>query len=455
MGVIVQDQRTMEDNYPTRQSSRLLGSGVFIGSGSPFAMTIPTRQRTSPRANFSPFINCVSGTKTRLRNLKTDSFVFTLTNVDAEGTRNEVSIATQKEREVAEALSSLRNVKCTDELEFVSEHRWTTPKRRTQNLKRNGRNNTNTNSKRRMRTVSRRRHLESEDGSFSSGSYERTKRGRGKNRTQTKDRKSSSTPQRRTIFRLNGRRMYSNGLSESVSNGDGVPAKHQLRRQDRSEDPVSPVKAVNCKSFGDLSVSPKDSKNDPISLMTDEQYFPVAVRDAIQRLYGSTVICTRSEVQSVEDHQSPRILSQSTKTNGFKTANHTPNDAIDVGCIKNNSRHLQVAGSIQCKLQTLQYGLHHEVAHLHRREGVHDVLKNLPPSPIVAVHDDNDDVNHQFFPSLPMPMSFSSLSVQLPSLPQSLIHTIRSSATPFNGLQFPSFTPALIRESAKSTTEES
>lgn len=187
----------------------------------------------------------------------------------------QVSIETQKEREVAEALSSLRNVKCIDEFEYIVEDRiaTTTPsKRRTQGTKRNARST----GKRRMNaTASKRRLLESEDGSFSSGSYERMKQRAG-SRTRNK---VNSVPQKRTIFRLNGRRMYSNGggggggSPEQASNGDCPalkPQNHSLKRQEKTEDSFSLFQGP-CNRSSESPGSQEDSRNDPVSQMTDEQ----------------------------------------------------------------------------------------------------------------------------------------------------------------------------------------
>jgi len=181
-----------------------------------------------------------------------------------------VSIATQKEREVAEALSSLRNVKCIDEFEYIVEDQIpTTPsKRRTQGTKRNARST----GKRRMNTTaSKRRLLESEDGSFSSGSYERIKQRTG-SRTRNK---ANSVPQKQTIFRIDGRRVYSNGggSSEQASNGDCPalkPLNHSLKRQEKAEDSFSLFQGP-CNPLSESPGSQGESKNDPVSQMTDEQ----------------------------------------------------------------------------------------------------------------------------------------------------------------------------------------
>eukprot|EP00210_Caulerpa_lentillifera_P005022 g4796.t1 len=324
-----------------------------------------------------------------------------------------VTLATDKEREVAEALSTLRSLKCS-ELPDRDSYRINTVRISTTSFK--SRSGTKSKSTKcngiRKRRSKRRSLVDTEDtGSFSSGSYEYKKR---RNRIHDK---SQNAQRKQAVFRENGRRVYSSTTHSSsvlVANGrqSGVDLpsmknqSHSTRRVDKSGcqlDPTGPI--------WDQQDTPWVLNGDhPVSQLLDEQNFPAAVRDAIERLYGSSIVCTRSEVQTVDEVINKESLHlRVPKSQDVRLENNS--QVSGVRFVKNNARHVQLAQYIQ-----------------NRMNRVNLMTGNRTPSMV---------------PELPVPLALPSLSVPVPSLPQSWIRQILNSTASMNGakIQCPSFSP--------------
>ena len=202
----------------------------------------------------------------------------------------EVTVDTQEEHEVAEALYCLANIKVNDALAerhsasesdgLQQQHSKTapSPKRRSHPKTRR------TSGLTRRRTIQTRK-TTFDDGSLSSGSYERSMRTRrsGSGRT-------THSPFR-TVFREGGRRVYHSLHRTTPSEPIRRHVIHQQPSRVRPKpQPVRLETSVPERVM--LNGQQNMTMQEERGTVPEERYLPVAVLDALKGLYGPELICT-------------------------------------------------------------------------------------------------------------------------------------------------------------------
>lgn len=183
----------------------------------------------------------------------------------------QVTVDTQEEHEVAEALFCLANIKVG---EMKGDGR-VSPR-----SKRKGHQSRKAFGISKRKSVASRR-LMQDDASYSSGSCEKQSKPRARPKA-----KNSNTPFQ-TMFREGGRRVY-HPQSKSTEQPIRRHVIHQQPARVRQKQPVR----VETTTPERVMLNARHAREEERPAVPEEQYLPVAVMDALKGIYGRGLICT-------------------------------------------------------------------------------------------------------------------------------------------------------------------